>query len=90
MSKGVTFTNQDRFIHLGIAIGMLRRMKGCSQEEFAEKAGISRTLLSKIEAPNTPKVFSLQVFFDIADALDIAPAELLRYSEFPDMLKGGK
>ncbi len=90
MSKTVSFNNQDRFINLGVAIGMLRRMKGYSQEALAEKAHISRSLLGNIEAPNTAKVFSLQVFFDIADALEIEPAELLRYSEFPDMLKGKK
>ncbi len=87
MSKAVTLSSQDRFINLGVAIGMLRRMKGYSQEEFAEKAKISRGLLSKIETPNIAKVFSLQVFFDIADALEIDPVELLRYSQFPDMLK---
>lgn len=90
MSKAVTFKNHDRFIQLGIAIAMLRRLKGLSQEELAEKAGISRSLLSSIEAPGMAKAFSLEVFFDIADALEMDPAELIRYSEFPDMLKGKK
>ncbi len=87
MSKPVAFKNHDRFIQLGIAIAMLRKLKGMSQEVLAENAGISRSLLSSIEAPGLAKVFSLEVFFDIADALDIDPAELIRYSEFPEMLK---
>ncbi len=90
MSKAVAFQNQDRFIQLGIAIAMLRKLRGLSQEALAEKAGISRSLLSSIEAPGIAKAFSLEVFFDIADALEMEPAELLRYSEFPDLLKGGK
>ncbi len=85
MSKGLQFKNRDRFIQLGIAIGMLRRVKGLSQEALADKAGISRSLLSSIEAPGVAKVFSLEVFFDLADALEIEPAELIRYSEFPDI-----
>ncbi len=87
MSKAVAFQNRDRFIQLGIAIAMLRKLKGMSQEELAEEAGISRSLLSSIEAPGVAKVFSLEVFFCLADALEIEPSELIRYSEFPDILK---
>lgn len=52
MSKEISFKNHDRFIQLGIAISALRRMRGLSQEKLAEKAGISRSLLSVIEAPD--------------------------------------
>ena len=52
MGKEVTFKNHDRFIHLGIAIAALRKMRGMSQEQLAEKAEIiacmkhlSKTLL---------------------------------------------
>ncbi len=90
MGKIVEFKNRDRFIQLGIAISTLRKMKGLSQEKLAEKARISRSLLSAIEAPGLAHSFSLEVFFDIADALDMEPVELLRYSEFPDIWKQGK
>ena len=84
MSKDVSFKNRDRFIQLGVVISALRRMRGMSQELLAEKAGISRSLLSAIEAPNIAKVFSLEVFYDIADALDIDPADLISASVFPN------
>lgn len=84
MSKDVSFKNHDRFIQLGIAISTLRRMRGMSQEKLAEKAGISRSLLSTIEAPNVAKAFSLEVFYDLADALGIEPADLITASVFPD------
>lgn len=86
MSKEVSFKNRDRFIQLGIAIAALRRFKGMSQEGLAEKAGISRTLLSSIEAPGIAKGFSLEVFFDIADALDVDPADLINASVFSDKI----
>ena len=72
MGKDISFKNHDRFIHLGIAIAALRKMRGMSQEQLAEKAGISRSLISAIEAPGLAKSFSLDVFFNLADALDIA------------------
>ena len=55
MSKDVSFKNRDRFIQLGIAISTLRKMRGLSQEKLAEQAGISRSLLSAIEAPSIAK-----------------------------------
>ncbi len=84
MSKKVSFKNYDRFIQLGIATSTLRKMRGLSQEQLAEEAGISRSLLGAIEAPNLAKTFSLEVFFDIADALDVDPADLITASVFPD------
>lgn len=84
MNKPVSFKNRDKFIQLGIAISSLRRIRGLSQEKLAEKANISRTLLGKIEAPNMAHGFSMEVFFDIAEALDVAPEKLITASQFSD------
>lgn len=86
MSKEVSFKNRDRFIQLGVAITALRKLRGMSQEKLAEKAGISRSLVSAIEAPGMANGFSLEVFFDIADALEIDPADLINASIFPDQI----
>ena len=86
MSKEVSFKNRDRFIQLGIAISTLRKIRGLSQEQLAEKAGISRSLISSIEAPGIAKGFSLEVFFDLADALAVAPEDLIAASVFPDTI----
>lgn len=90
MSKEVSFKNRDRFIQLGIAISTLRKMRGLSQEKLAERAGISRSLLSSIEAPGVAKAFSLEIFYDIADALDVDPADLITASVFPDRILNKK
>lgn len=86
MSKEASFKNRDRFIQIGIAISTLRKLRGMSQEQLAEKAGISRSLLSCIEAPGVAHSFSLDVFFSLADALDADPAALINASVFPDQL----
>lgn len=86
MSKDVAFKNRDRFLQLGIAIAALRKMRGMSQEQLAERANVSRSHISSIEAPGIVRPFSLEVFFNIADALDIAPEDLLKATVFPDEL----
>lgn len=78
--------NRDRFIHLGIAIAALRKMRGLSQEQLAEKANVSRSHISSIEAPGIARPFSLEVFFNIADALEIDPADLITASVFPERI----
>ena len=77
MSKEIEFKNRDRFIELGLTIAALRKMQGMSQEQLAEKAKISRSHLSSIEAPNIVRPFSLEVLYNIADALNINPDDLL-------------
>lgn len=90
MSKEVSFKNRDRFIQLGVAIAALRKLRGLSQEKLAEKAGVSRSLISTIEAPGIANGFSLEVFFNIADALEIDPSDLIQASVFPDRIVSKK
>ena len=85
MSKEiVNFKNRDRFIQLGIAISALRKIRGLSQDQLAEKSGLSRSHISAIEAPGMVRAFSMDAFFNIADALEVDPAELIKASMFPD------
>lgn len=84
MSKDIEFKNRDRFVHLGITIAALRKVRGLSQEQLAERANVSRSHISSIEAPGIVRPFSLEVFFNIADALEIDPADLISASIFSD------
>lgn len=86
MSKEVAFKNRGRFIQLGVAISALRKLRGMSQDALAEKANISRSLFSAIEAPGMANGFSLETFFNIADALSVDPADLINASIFPDQV----
>lgn len=84
MARNVAFKNRDRLTQLGVAIGTYRRIRGMSQEELAERANISRTFLSTIEAPKMVVSFSIEIFFNIADALDMKPSELLSFADNPE------
>ncbi len=86
MAKQIDFKNRDRFIQLGIAIAALRKVRGMSQEQLAEKSGVSRSHISAIEAPGLVRPFSLDVFFNIADALEIDPQDLIGATVFPDRI----
>ena len=80
MSRDVEFCHRDRLIELGLTIAALRKMQGMSQEKLAEKAKISRSHLSSIEAPNIIRSFSVEILFNIADALNIRAGDLLNAS----------
>lgn len=87
MSKDeIGFKNRDRFIQMGIAISSLRKMRGMSQEQLAEKAHISRSHLSAIEEPNMVRAFSMEAFLNIADALEVTPVELLQLAFLQDQI----
>lgn len=60
---------------IGQRIRKVRKAHSLSQEELAEKIGISVTHMSHIETGNTK--LSLPVFVDLAAALEIRTDELL-------------
>ena len=60
---------------IGQRIRRIRKAHKLSQEELAEKVGISTTHMSHIETGNTK--LSLPVFVDIAEALEVQTDSLL-------------
>ena len=63
------------YYEIGQRIRKVRKARSLSQEELAEKVGISTTHMSHIETGNTK--LSLSVFVDIAQALECRTDELL-------------
>lgn len=64
---------------VGTNVRTLRVAKGWTQEQFAERSGFSQQYISGLESGRrNPTVLSL---FELAQALDVAPAELLQPSE---------
>lgn len=83
MRNEVAFVNRDRFLQLGLTIATLRKMRGLSQEQLAERSGVSRTHISNIEAPNI-KAFSLDILYRLADALEVEAYDILKAATIPD------
>lgn len=66
---------------IGLNIAYYRRLKGYTQLLLAEKAGISRTHMSNIEAPNIHSSLSLDTLLSIASALEIPAYKLLEFRD---------
>ena len=49
-SKRISFENIDKYVEVGFNISFYRKRKGLTQDQLAEKSGISRSHLSAIEA----------------------------------------
>lgn len=71
--------HEERFIKLGLNIAYYRKLRGLSQLELAEKADVSRTHISNIEAPNMKTSISVKKLFDIADILKVEPKQLIDF-----------
>ena len=78
--KNVVFNNDDKFRNLGYAIAYFRKRKGRTQEELAERVGISRHHMGSIEAPNMIRATSLEVIFNIATVLEVEPYLLFKFN----------
>ena len=66
---------------IGLKIAYYRKLKSITQEELAEKTGLSAAYVGHIEAPNINKGISLDTLFDIASALDIPAYKLIMFDE---------
>ena len=74
------FDNSERYRDLGCAIAYYRKRKHLTQEQVADRVGISRQHMGAIEAPNMVRAISLEVVFNIATVLEIEPYVLFKFN----------
>ena len=67
----------ERYITLGLKIAYYRKKRGYTQENLAEKVGLSLNFLAQVEGTGTIRGISLECLFKIADVLQVAPSKLL-------------
>lgn len=70
---------RDKYKFLGLNIAYYRKEKGLSQSQLAELVNVSRTHMSRIE--NADCAVSLDVVFDICDALCVKPSKLFDFRD---------
>jgi len=80
-NTGVSFEYYDKHLELGFNIALYRKKAGMTQDQLAEKAGISRQYMSKIEAPNMITNISVEILLRLAAALQITPTKLLDFRD---------
>ena len=67
---------REQYIRFGLKIQYYRKLRGLTQEAFAEKIGKSWSFVAKIESPTQVFGVSMETMFKIAEALDISPSKL--------------
>ncbi len=67
---------EEKFIRFGLKVQYYRKLRGMTQEAFAEKVGISWSHLAKIESPTRVFGVSMETLFSIAEALDVPVSKL--------------
>jgi len=75
------FDNNEKYIELGYNIAYYRKHAGLTQEQLAEKLGVSRQHIGAIEAPNIVRPISLDLLFNISAVLEVEPSRLLRFRD---------
>ena len=70
---------QEIYIRIGFNLMKQRRLKGWTQEQLAEKSGVSRSRISKME--NGKENFNIESLFLIAQSLEIDFIELMKWGE---------
>ena len=70
-------SNNEKYKQIGIKIAYYQTQLGYTQQQLADKVGISKSYLSKIESQNTIKSFSLDVLFTLANALNVKTTDLI-------------
>lgn len=67
---------EQEYLRFGLRVQYYRKLRGMTQEQFAEKVGISWSYLAKIESPTRAFGVSMETLFAIAEALDVPQAWL--------------
>lgn len=69
---------REKYRMLGLRIAMYRKMRGLTQEQFAERLGKSWSFISQVEANNGTKLkgVSLDTLFAISEILEVPVSKL--------------
>ena len=67
---------REQFIRFGLKVQYYRKLRGLTQEAFAEKIGKSWSFVAKIESPTRAFGVSMEALFKIADVLQVPVSKL--------------
>lgn len=67
---------REQFIRFGLKVQYYRKLRGLTQETFAEEVGKSWSYIAKIESPTRPYGVSMETLFKMAEVLQIPASKL--------------
>lgn len=68
----------DKYIKMGLKIQYYRKLKGYTQEVFAELIDKSWSFVAQVESPSSIRGISLETLFKMAEVLEIEPYKILK------------
>ena len=72
---------KEQYRQIGLKIAYYRKLRGLTQEELAEKVGVTPAFIGHLEAPNISKALSLDTLFDISAVLEVPPHKFLCFED---------
>jgi len=67
---------EQQYIKFGLKVQYYRKLRGMTQETFADKLGLSWSYVAKIESPARAFGVSMETLFRIAEVLDVPVAKM--------------
>jgi len=66
----------EQFIRFGLKVQYYRKLRGLTQEAFADEIGKSWSFVAKIESPTRAFGVSMETLFQIAQTLNVPVSKL--------------
>lgn len=67
---------REHYIRFGLKVQYYRKLRGLTQEAFADKIGKSWSFVAKIESPTRVFGVSMETLFKIAEMLEVPVSKL--------------
>ena len=67
---------REQFIKFGLKVLYYRKLRGLTQEAFADEIGKSWSFVAKVESPTRPFGVSMDTMFRIAEVLEVPVSKL--------------
>ena len=67
---------REQYIRFGLKVQYCRKLRGLTQEAFADKIGRSWSFVAKVESPTRAFGVSMETLFKIAEVLEVPVSKL--------------
>lgn len=67
---------REQYIRFGLKVQYYRKLRGLTQEAFADKIGKSWSVVAKVESPTRAFGVSMETLFKIAEVLEVPVSKL--------------
>ena len=67
---------REQYIRFGLRVQYYRKLRGLTQEAFADKIGKSWSFVAKVESPTRAFGVSMETLFKMAEVLEVPVSKL--------------